>query len=71
MKEKRREKNMRFYLNALRRWIVLRLLGDCLVIEKRGSPGGYEWQLIDMKRRIPYGWVQVENVNERDVKLIL
>ena len=55
---------MKFYLNALRRWIVLKLLGDCLVMEKRGSPSGYEWQLIDMKRRIPYGWVQVENVNE-------
>lgn len=61
---------MRFYLNALRRWIVLRLLGDCLVIEKRGSPGGYEWQLIDMKRRIPYGWVRTERLTEQDVKIV-
>ena len=61
---------MRFYLNALRRWIVLRLLGDCLVIEKRGSLGGDEWQLIDMKRRIPYGWVRAERLTERDVKIV-
>lgn len=61
---------MRRYTNALRRWLVKRLLGTHLVIEKRDTPFGHEWQLIDLQRRIPYGWVRAEKIGGRDFRII-
>lgn len=61
----------KIYRNALRRWIVKRLLGHRLIVQKRDTPSGLEWQLVDMKRRIPYGWVRVVAVNDRDFKIAL
>lgn len=51
---------MRVYLNAFRRWLVKRLLGDGLALEKRETPNGTELQLIDTNRRINYGFWSVE-----------
>lgn len=58
-------------LNAFRRWLVKRLLGDYLALKERDTPSGYEWQLIDMKRRIPYGWVKAERINGRTFRIVL
>jgi len=58
------------YLNALRRWIVHALLGKNLILEKIETDTGYKLQLIDMNRRIPYGYWQTEVINKRDTKLI-
>lgn len=58
------------YRNALRRWIVKRLLGRRLIVQKKNTPSGPEWQLIDRKRRIPYGWVRVERIDDRDFKIL-
>lgn len=59
------------YRNALRRWIVKRLLGRRLIVQKKNTPSGPEWQLIDRKRRIPYGRVCVAAVNDRNFKIAL
>ena len=61
----------KIYRNALRRWIVKKLLGHRLIVQKRDTPSGPEWQLVDMKRRIPYGWVRVVAANDRDFKIAL
>lgn len=61
----------KIYRNALRRRIVKRLLGRRLIVQKKNTPSGPEWQLVDMKRRIPYGWVRVVAVNDRDFKIAL
>lgn len=61
---------IRVYWNSLRRRLVKHLLGTHLIVEKRDTPSGLEWQLIDVKRRIPYGWVHVQKMNNRDFKLI-
>lgn len=61
----------KIYRNGLRRWIVKRLLGHRLIVQKKDTPSGPEWQLVDMKRRIPYGWVRVVAVNDRDFKIAL
>jgi len=57
------------YLNALRRWIVNILLGKSLILEKIETNRGYKLQLIDMNRRLNYGYWQTEVINERDTKL--
>jgi len=57
------------YLNALRRGIVNMLLGKSLILEKIKTDTGYKLQLIDMNRRIPYGYWQTEIIDERDTKL--
>lgn len=54
------EKNVQMYLNVLRRWLVRKLLGDGLAVEVREKPSGYELQLIDLRRLIPYGFWKVE-----------
>lgn len=51
---------MQMYLNVLRRWLVRKLLGDGLAVEVREKPSGYELQLIDLRRLIPYGFWKVE-----------
>ena len=61
----------KIYRNALRCRIVKRLLGRRLIVQKKNTPSGPEWQLVDMKRRIPYGWVRVVAVNDRDFKIAL
>lgn len=48
------------YINALRRWLVKKLLGDGLALETKETPSGHEVQLVDLKRRIPYGFWTVE-----------
>lgn len=60
----------KIYRNSLRRWIVKRLLGHRLIVEKRDMPSGPEWQLIDRKRRIPYGWVRAERIDDRNFKIL-
>ena len=62
---------LKIYRNGLRRWIVKRLLGHCLIVERKDTPSGPEWQLVDIKRRIPFGWVGVVTVNDRDFKIAL
>lgn len=54
------EKTVQMYLNVLRRWLVRKLLGDGLAVEVREKPSGYELQLIDLRRLIPYGFWKVE-----------
>lgn len=48
------------YINALRLWLVKKLLGDGLALEVKETPSGHEVQLVDLKRRIPYGFWTVE-----------
>lgn len=60
---------VKIYMNGFRRWLVKKLLGTDLIVEKRDTPDGFEWQLIDLKRRIPYGWFRVEKMNRRDFKI--
>lgn len=55
-----RGENVQMYLNVLRRWLVRKLLGDGLAVEVREKPSGYELQLIDLRRLIPYGFWKVE-----------
>ncbi len=57
------------YLNALRRWVVNILLGRSLILEKIKTDKCYKIQLIDINRRIPYGYWQTEVINKRDTKL--
>jgi len=45
------------------------LLGKSLILEKIKTDTGYKLQLIDMNRRIPYGYWQTEIIDERDTKL--
>lgn len=61
----------KIYRNVLRRRIVKRLLGRRLIVQKKDTPSGPEWQLVDMKRRIPYGWVRVVAINDRDFKIAM
>lgn len=51
----------RMYANILRRKLVRYLLDDeGLTLEIRETPHGHELQLIDLKRRLPYGQWKVE-----------
>ena len=56
---------MQAYLNVLRRWLVRKLLGDGLALKVRETPSGYELQLVDLKRRIPYGAWRAKKHNWR------
>lgn len=62
---------LQIHMNGIRRWIVKRLLGHRQIVQKKDTPSCPEWQLVDMKRRIPYGWVRVVAVNDRDFKIAL
>lgn len=62
---------MKAYLNALRRWLVRKLLGDGLALEVKETPSGHELQLVDLKRRIPYGIWRAEKHNWRPHMLSL
>lgn len=57
------------YLNALRRYIINLLLGEDLVLQKIKTDKGYKLQLIDMNRRIPYGYWQTEIIDSKYTKL--
>lgn len=53
------------YLNHYRRKLIHFLLSDSLVIEKRETANSCTYELIDMKKRIPFGRYKVvesENV---------
>lgn len=56
-------------LNAVRRWIVCRLLGDDLVLEQQITETGTQFQLVDMRRRIPFGYWNAERISQRDFRL--
>lgn len=57
------------YVNALRRAIVRRLLGNSLVLEQRLTKQGVQLQLIDTQRRINYGYWDAKRISARDIRL--
>lgn len=50
------KRTIKIYLNALRRAIVNRLLGKTIVLEIDNSADETRVQLVDMHRRINYGF---------------
>ncbi len=57
------------YVNALRRAIVRRLLGNSLVLEQRTTEAGTQLQLIDTRRRLNYGYWEAKRISVHDIKL--
>lgn len=60
---------IKIYCNSARRMVVNSLLGKNLILEKIKTPTNYKLQLIDLKRRLNYGYWRANKINGRDIKL--
>lgn len=58
------------FINTVRRVIVLRLLGDNLLLDKCDTPEGTKWQLVDGKRLLLYGWIKTEPYRKDFFKIV-